>query len=280
MSTESGTMSTTRATEIVTVSFGDLVASEPSAELLAKIGAAYGGNDTCSDEDSSLGILAISGVPNLPELRSHLLPRIKQLASLSPSELSKVECKDAGYQVGWSHGKEKVEGDKFDTGKGSFYFNPLVDDLERAILNRRAMMRIMHTHSNIDLAPSTGTGDGKSNQRIIQNDEPVNDDEFSNLARSNPAFFARNVWPDEALPELEDVAKEVANLVVSVGRLVARACDVYVEKLVRLICLFGNKFELSAQQQSHGSSRHCQTYVSLLSYNTCNFSVRHIPKGS
>lgn len=238
---------------IVTVSYDALVTSEASAELLAKIGAAYGGNDSDEDcADSSLGILAVTDVPNLPTLRSRLLPIAHKLANLPPSELSKVECPDAGYQVGWSHGKEKVEGDnKFDTGKGSFYFNPLVDDLERAILNRRAMMRIMHMHSNIDLAPtsSTGTGGGDTNQctSIIQNDEPVNDDEFSNLARSNPAFFARNVWPDEALPELEDVAKELANLVVSVGRLVARACDVYVEKLVRFICLFGNKFELSAR---------------------------------
>lgn len=209
---------------IVTVSYHDLISlstSAPSADLLEKIGKAYGDDVDEGDTGSrSLGILAVTDVPNLFPLRSQLLPLARRLANLEPSQLSAVEVADAGYQVGWSHGKEKLEGDKYDTGKGSFYFNPLVESLERAILNRRTMMRLMHTSSNID------------GQGIIQNDEPVNDDEFSALAKTNPAFFAPNVWPNEALPELEDVAKELANLVISVGRLVARACDGYVESRV------------------------------------------------
>lgn len=31
------------------------------------------------------------------------------------------------YNSGWSHGKEKLKGDKPDLAKGSFYFNPLTD---------------------------------------------------------------------------------------------------------------------------------------------------------
>ena len=205
--------------EIVVVSYHDLLSSTPSADLRSKIGAAYGGDDD-DDGGSSLGILAVTDVPNLPTLRSQLLPLARKLADLPPSQLAAVERPEAGYQVGWSHGKEKVEGDKYDTGKGSFYFNPICESLERAVLNRRAMMRLMHTSAHVD-------GHG-----IIQNEEPVNDDEFSALAQANPAFFAPNVWPDDALPELEDVAKELATLVVSVGRLVARACDGYVESRV------------------------------------------------
>ena len=209
---------------IVTISYHDLLSlstTAPSADLLEKIGKAYGDDvDEGEAGSSSLGILAVTDVPNLVPLRSQLLPLARKLASLEPSQLSAVEKPTSGYQVGWSHGKEKLEGDKYDTGKGSFYWNPICSDLERAILNRRTMMRLMHTSSNID------------GQGIIQNDEPVNDDEFSALAKANPAFFAPNVWPDEALPELEDVANELANLVVSVGRLVARACDGYVESRV------------------------------------------------
>ena len=206
---------------IVTISYHDLLSlstSAPSSDLLEKIGKAYGGDDVGSSR--SLGILAVTDVPNLSPLRSQLLPLARKLANLESSQLSAVVVEDAGYQVGWSHGKEKLEGDKYDTGKGSFYWNPLVECLEKAILNRRTMMRLMHTSSNID------------GQGIIQNDEPVNDDEFSALAKANPAFFAPNVWPDEVLPELEDMANELANLVVSVGRLVARACDGYVESKV------------------------------------------------
>ena len=225
MSDSSPSNAPSSGSSIVTISYHDLLSlstsAAPSEDLLEKIGKAYGDDaDGGEAGSSSLGILAVTDVPNLLPLRSQLLPLARKLANLEPSQLSACEVEDAGYQVGWSHGKEKLEGDKYDTGKGSFYWNPICPDLERAILNRGTMMRLMHTSSNID------------GQGIIQNDEPVNDDEFSALAKANPAFFAPNVWPDEALPELEDVANELANLVVSVGRLVARACDWYVENMV------------------------------------------------
>lgn len=183
--------------------------------MLSKIGQAYGD----ASDTSSLGILAVTDVPNFTTLRSRLLPLARRVATLPSNQLQQIECPEAGYQVGWSHGKEKVEGEKFDVGKGSFYFNPLVDDLQTAILNRRKMMRLAHTSSSVDLAPGSGA---------VTNNEPISDEEFRQVVDANPAFFAPNVWPNYALPELEDVAKEMGVLVCNVGRLVARLCDGYV----------------------------------------------------
>ena len=211
------------APAVVTISHSDLLSpTPPTPQLLSKIGKAYG-ND-------GLGILSITDVPNFSSLRSRLLPLVRSLATLPADRLSKVECPDAGYQVGWSHGREKVEGDKFDVGKGSFYFNPLVDDLESAVLNRRRRMRTMHSSGSVDLAPPPTTAES------ISNNEPLEDDEFRRIAKDNPAFFAPNVWPDDSLPELEEVAKEMGMLICNVGRLVARLCDGYVESKVSL-CL-------------------------------------------
>ena len=50
-----------------------------------------------------------------------------KFASL-PDEVKKVtETPHAYFQVGWSHGNEKLQGDKPDWAKGSYYCNPLVD---------------------------------------------------------------------------------------------------------------------------------------------------------
>ncbi|ACI64788.1 predicted protein, partial [Thalassiosira pseudonana CCMP1335] len=82
-----------------------------------------------STSPNSLGIIAVTDVPSLPSLRFKLLPMAQQLATLSSKQLDEITSPEAGYQVGWSHGREKLEGDKLDFSKGSFYANPLTDDL-------------------------------------------------------------------------------------------------------------------------------------------------------
>lgn len=47
------------------------------------------------------------------------------------------------------------------------------------------------------------------------------------VANNNPAFFAPNVWPS-SLPELEPAFKELGQLMVDIGRLLAKPCDAYV----------------------------------------------------
>jgi len=113
--------------KVVTISYTDLVNSQGDAateqEVLVKIGQAFGDDDEC------LGILAVTDVPRLESLRHKLLPMARDLAMLPEKELDAVTDEVSGYQVGWSHGKEKVEGDKLDLAKGSFYANPLTDNL-------------------------------------------------------------------------------------------------------------------------------------------------------
>jgi len=58
-------------------------------------------------------------------------------------------------------------------------------------------------------------------------DFPFDDPE---LIKKYPAFCHPNIWPKEDLPELEPAFKQMGQLVVEVGLLVARQCDKYVQK--------------------------------------------------
>jgi hypothetical protein len=102
----------TPSQKIVTISYHDLVrvSVDDSVEqgLLIKIGKAFGNDDEC------LGIVAVTDVPGLEPMRHKLLPLARDLAMLSKENQDAVTDEASGYQVGWSHGKEKVEGDKLD----------------------------------------------------------------------------------------------------------------------------------------------------------------------
>ena len=45
-----------------------------------------------------------------------------------------------------------------------------------------------------------------------------------------PSFAGDNIWPDEALPELEPAFLNLGRLIVDVGKLVAKQCDRYVKQ--------------------------------------------------
>lgn len=60
-----------------------------------------------------------------------------------------------------------------------------------------------------------------------QYDRPVEDEE---IIKKYPAFIHPNIWPTSDLPELENAFKELGQLIVRVGTLVARQCDAYVRK--------------------------------------------------
>lgn len=76
---------------------------------------------------AGLGICTVSGVPGLPELRQQLLPLALQFAGLPEGVRQRYEDPASRFNVGWSCGRETLEGGRPDTGKGSFYANPLVD---------------------------------------------------------------------------------------------------------------------------------------------------------
>jgi hypothetical protein len=108
------TTTTTASTSIVTISYPDLLSNDPC--LVSQIGAAFG--------PDGLGILAVTNVPDVCQKRQALLP----LAALLPGACNEECILPPHYSTGWSHGKELL-GDKPDISKGSFYANPLVNDI-------------------------------------------------------------------------------------------------------------------------------------------------------
>jgi non-haem dioxygenase in morphine synthesis N-terminal len=101
--------------DIVCVSYASLM---QEAGLSAQIESAFGAG--------GIGILAISGVPQLGEMRERLLPLARKLAELPSNVLLRYEHAASSYCCGWSHGKEHLQG-KPDVCKGSFYANPTFD---------------------------------------------------------------------------------------------------------------------------------------------------------
>jgi len=196
---------------VVSISYTDLVAAcaDKKSNINDLIERAF--------SSSGLGIVAVTDVPNLPEMRLKLLPLAHKLASLPPNQLEKVTIAASGYQVGWSHGREKLE-DKYDYSKGSFYANPLTEDLAQSMLDRRKE-------------------DG-DNSEALKWDESLTktEEEVHVLAKSCPAFFASNVWPTEDIPELESAFKDVAQLVHQVGIMLAHCCDSFVAANVSNYC--------------------------------------------
>ena len=195
--------------DVVSISYDDLVAAcSDNKSINNLIERAF--------SSSGLGIIAITDVPNLPEMRLKLLPLAHKLSSLPPNKLQKVTVPTSGYQVGWSHGREKVEGDKYDVSKGSFYANPLTEDLAQTMLDRREE-------------------DGDS--EALKWDESLSktEEEVLALAKSCPAFFAQNVWPTEDIPELESAFKDVGELVHQVGIMLAKCCDSFVAANVSIM---------------------------------------------
>jgi hypothetical protein len=172
--------------QLVTISYIDLQSFDPekpeAAPLMEQIGQAFG--------PTGLGILAVSGVPNFNAHRQALLPLAAKLPYLPDLET----CVDAAslYSVGWSHGKEELAPGKPDTAKGSFYANPLTNDLAAALTQR----------------------DGASTARQA-------------LAAAHPEFFAPNLWLSQSLPELQMAFTRMGQLLHGVGCLVATVCDAY-----------------------------------------------------
>ena len=209
---------------IVTLSYDDLVSAckqvgndDSSTDMGMDdiIDRAFG-----STSPNSLGIIAITGIPNLSALRLKLLPLAEKIATLPARELEQITAHEAAYQVGWSHGREKLEGDKPDFSKGSFYANPLTDNLVETMLERRKYLE------------ETNASRENGVKQLLEWDASIqsvpSDGDMQQLAKSNPAFFAPNIWPNESIPELETTFKEAGELVHHIGTMIAKCCDDYV----------------------------------------------------
>jgi hypothetical protein len=101
--------------DVVCVSYASLM---QDTDLGSQIERAFG--------TEGIGIIAISEVPQLAEMRQQLLPLSRKLAELPSDMLLRYEHTASSYYFGWSHGKEHLQG-KPDVSKGSFYANPVYD---------------------------------------------------------------------------------------------------------------------------------------------------------
>jgi isopenicillin N synthase-like dioxygenase len=101
---------------VVDISYDELV--QDADTLTKNIEEAYG--------PDGLGILVVSGIANLIELRNAILTKSHNFASL-PEHVKEDYVNELSlFGFGWSHGKEKFNG-RNDTKKGSYYANPKFD---------------------------------------------------------------------------------------------------------------------------------------------------------
>ena len=75
---------------------------------------------------TGLGIVSVTDIPGFAEMRQRLLPIAKRLASQPREVLVGLEDEASQYNVGWSFGRELLDG-QVDTRKGSYYGNPNMD---------------------------------------------------------------------------------------------------------------------------------------------------------
>ena len=76
-----------------------------------------------------LGIITVSGIPDFSALRTALLPLATEFARLPDPVKAGYEDAESKYNVGWSFGKETLQDGRPDAFKGSFYANPVCDDI-------------------------------------------------------------------------------------------------------------------------------------------------------
>ncbi|KAF9478690.1 Clavaminate synthase-like protein [Pholiota conissans] len=105
----------------VVISYQSLVTSPET--LGPAIEKAFGSDPTC------LGIIIVRDLPaEYPKYRECLLKLAYHFGHLDEAIRESYSNKTSNYSFGWSHGKEIMNG-KPDTLKGSFYANPIIEDI-------------------------------------------------------------------------------------------------------------------------------------------------------
>jgi len=79
-----------------------------------------------------------------------------------------------------------------------------------------------HGKENLQGKPDISKGSYYANP---QYDRPIDDE---NIIAEHSAFIHPNIWPKDDLPEMEFAFKELGQIIVAVGKLLAKQCDAYV----------------------------------------------------
>ena len=103
-------------------------------------------------------------------------------------------------------------------------FALLSDDVKAKYIHKESFYSFGWSHGIEKLQgnPDLAKGSYYANPQF---DKPIDDEQ---LIKQYPAFIHPNIWPKDDLPELEYAFKDLGNIIVSVGKLVAKQCDKYV----------------------------------------------------
>lgn len=133
--------------------------------------------------------------------------------------------------MGWSLGRESLENGLPDTNKGSYYANPLADDLldpqPHDVLRpwEHPLVPLAHTHTAHDLGDLSSSKGSSGSSSSGGDAAGLTASELVALREQYPGYYRPNMWPREELPRLEPAFKELGRLVCAVGCLLAQHCD-------------------------------------------------------
>lgn len=104
-------------------------------------------------------------------------------------------------------------------------FADLNDDIKNKYVHEESSYSFGWSHGKEKLQgkPDISKGSYYANP---QYDKPIDDEK---IIKSHSPFVHPNIWPTDDLPELEIAFKELGQLIVSVGILVAKQCDAYIK---------------------------------------------------
>lgn len=103
-------------------------------------------------------------------------------------------------------------------------FAILPDEIKEKYVHKESYYSFGWSHGKEKLqgAPDVSKGSYYANP---QYDRPIEDE---SIITQYPSFVHPNIWPTADLPELEQAFKELGQIIVHVGSLVAAQCDKYV----------------------------------------------------
>jgi len=172
-----------------------------------------------------LGLLVVDNVPDFVQKRQALLPLGNKLANLPKEARDRLENEASKWSIGWSHGKEKFEGQP-DYSKGSFYANPQYDETNKDEVDLPLELLVDNMWPTEDLPELEGAFKNLGQQicdvgcmlarhidRMIENDNPAyTKGTMEDVIKTSQSCRARllHYYPNEKFEERPAI--DLANL--------------------------------------------------------------------
>lgn len=218
--------------------------------LLQQIENAFGYN--------GYGIIGISNVPELEYQRLNLLSLSRKLPSIPNINNGPLVDAPSYYSVGWSHGKEQFNNGQPDYSKGSYYANPLTDDLLNEIYER-------YNQNNHNSHDDEKKKDSSDIQILSYIQKQVNE---------HPELYAKNIWPNnendanDIVPNFKEHFCTLSQTLIQIGIYVASLCDSYCDQQQQ-------KQQHHIDQQQHESASSLQLCHMIQQSKNCKGRLLH-----